>query len=139
VPKCKRVENNPLPALIYGKYKTAITKGKTARYLSFPLGIKKGATIMKTNLDIAARTIETIDFKFLLIEKRYKASMTKNICSESQCPLAAKLIRTNGLHAYIKTLIGPFPVTLKNLTIRNNVSTSKNKKAIFIDMMEWET
>ncbi len=94
---------------------------------------------MKTNLDIAARPIETIDFKFLLIEKRYKASMTRNICRESQCPLAAKLIRTNGLHAYIKTLIGSFPITLKNLTITNIVSTTNSKKADFIDKKEWET
>ncbi|MCR4320990.1 MAG: hypothetical protein NUV74_11730 [Candidatus Brocadiaceae bacterium] len=64
--------------------------------------------------------------------------MTKKICRESQCPLAAKLIRTNGLHAYINTWTGSFPIILKNFTKRNIESTSKVKKTIFIDTKEWE-
>ena len=109
-----------------------------ARYLGFSLGIRKGTIIMDTNFDITARLIETTDFAFFLIEKRYKASITKNICNESQCPLAAKLIRTKGLHAYINTLAGSFLITFKYFTKTKIERMSKRRKADFIDTNEWE-
>ena len=142
VPKWKRVENRPFPAPTYGKYSTVITESNAITYLSLLPGISseimKGAIIINTNLDIAARPMEITDLKFFLIAQRYNASMARNICKESPWPLAAKLIRINGLQAYINTLTESFPITLKNLNNKNIESTSKSKKRDFIDMMECE-
>jgi len=137
------VENKPLPAPTYGKYNRAITESNAITYLSLLPRISvetmKGAIMINTNFDIAARPMETTDLKFFLIAQRYNASMTRNICSESPWPLAAKLIRINGLHAYINTLTELFPIAPKNLNNRNIESISKSKKRDFIDIKECET
>ncbi|MCP4269948.1 MAG: hypothetical protein GY777_30975 [Candidatus Brocadiaceae bacterium] len=138
MPKCKRVENNPFPALIYGKYKIAITEKNTKIYLNFLAGIKKGTIIININLDIAAKAIETVDLKLFLIAQRYIASIIKNICKESQWPLAAKLIRINGLHAYTNIFSWLFPITFRNFNNKNIESTSKTRKADFIVIRECE-
>jgi hypothetical protein len=81
------VENRPLPAPTYGKYKMAITESNARTYLSLLPGssdeIRKGAIIMNTNLDITAKPMEMADRRFFLIAQRYNASMTRNICKES--------------------------------------------------------
>jgi hypothetical protein len=137
------VENRPLPAPIYGKYNTVITESNIITYLNLLPGISaeimKGAIMINTNFDIAARPMEMTDRRFFLIAQRYNASMTRNICRESPWPLAAKLIRTNGLHAYINTLTELFPITPNNLNNKNIESISKSKKRDFIDIKECET
>jgi hypothetical protein len=94
--------------------------------------------MININFDIAARAIETVDLKFFLIAYRYIASITKNICRESQWPLDAKLIRIKGLHAYTNTLSRLFSITFKSLNNKNIESTSKTRKTDFIVMMECE-
>ena len=81
------MENRPLPAPTYGKYNTVITESNAITYLSLLPGISaeimKGAIIINTNFDIAARPMEMTDRRFFLIAQRYNASITRNICSES--------------------------------------------------------
>ncbi|GJQ60818.1 MAG: hypothetical protein SCALA701_36190 [Candidatus Scalindua sp.] len=110
-----------------------------ARYFSLCLGSKKGTTMTKTNFDITARAIETVDSIIFLAEKRYIASITKKICKESQCPLPAKLIRIRGLHAYIKTCSGALLILFKNFANSTIERRSNTKKIAFNERTEWET